>query len=564
MKLEGLLEEIKSKIDIVDFISDYVQLKKSGQNYKALCPFHAEKTPSFMVSQSKQIFHCFGCGIGGDVVSFFMKHENLSFNEAVQYISKKAGIKIKEFTFDKDLSEKREKLLNINKEAEKFFIKNLNGSGVAKTYLKNRGVEESSLHSFSTGYAPNERDGLIKYLKKIGYSDSLIKDAGLAVSDERGLRDVFRGRIIFPIYNYQNDVIAFGGRVLDDSLPKYLNSPETGIFKKGETLFALNLAKEEIRKKGYAIIVEGYLDTIVCHQYGFKNTVAPLGTALTSRQLQRLKPLTGKVVLVFDNDEAGVAAAKRSLEILSECNFRAKVLLLPEGEDPDSFLRKKGSQPFKKMLSEALSMTEFLLNTSKKDVIDTAKDVLGMISGIRDMIVADELLRELADSTRIDESVLRSELKQIKKKQRSHSLEGLGLMKAVRHREEYLLLSAIIAFPEKAEYVLSKLNIEDMRDETIRSLFKKIKAIGDMFTSGSLLNEADDEVRALITGLTLKPGFDLEHVDRNIEDCLQTLLRKRFNEKRKLAEESGDIALLNNLLKEKRKLLKGNTCGKIL
>jgi DNA primase len=564
MKFEQLLEEIKSKIDIVDFISDYIQLKKSGQTYKALCPFHSEKTPSFMVSQSKQIFHCFGCGVGGDVVSFLMKHENLSFNEAVQYISKKAGIQIREFTFDKDLSERREKLLHINSEAKKIFITNLNSSEVAKTYLKKREIEESSLHSFSIGYATNERDGLIKHLEKIGYSDSLIKDAGLAVSDERGFRDVFRGRIIFPISNYQNDVIAFGGRVLDDSLPKYLNSPETELFKKGETLFALNLAKDEIRKKGYAIIVEGYLDTILCHQFGFKNTVAPLGTALTSRQLRRLKPLTGKVVLVFDNDEAGVAAVKRSLEILSECDFRTKVLLLPEGEDPDSFLRKKGSQPFKRMLSEALSMTEFLLNTAKGDKIDTAREVLVMISGIRDMIVADELLRELADRTRIDESVLRSELKQIKKKTRSNSFEGLGLMKVAKHKEEYLLLSAIIAFPEKTEYVLSRLDIEDLKDETIKSLFKKIKTLGNMFTMGSLLNEADDEERALITGLSLKPGFDIEHVDRNIEDCLQTLFQKRFNEKRKLAEESGDIALLNKLLKEKRKLVKGNTYGRML
>jgi DNA primase len=564
MKFERLLEEIKSKIDIVDFISDYVQLKKSGQNYKALCPFHSEKTPSFMVSQSKQIFHCFGCGIGGDVVSFMMKHENLSFNEAVQHISKKAGIKFTDFKFDKDFSEKREKLLHINREAMEFFIKNLHGSEVAKTYLKKRGIEEPSLHSFSIGYATNERDGLIKYLEKIGYSDSLGKDAGLAVSDERGFRDVFRGRIIFPICNYQNDVVAFGGRVLDDSLPKYLNSPETEIFKKGETLFAMNFAKDEIRKKGYAIIVEGYLDAIVCHQYGFKNTVAPLGTALTSRQLQRIKPLAGKVVLVFDNDEAGVAAAKRSLEILSEYNFRTKVLLLPEGEDPDSFLRKKGSQPFKRMLSEALSMTDFLLNTSKGDKIDTARDVLEMISGMRDMIVADGLLRELADRTRIDESVLRSELKKIKKKEKSHGLEGLGLMKVTKHKEEYLLLSAIIAFPEKAEYVLSILDIEDLRDETIRSLFKKIRALGNIFTTGSLLNEADDEERALITGLSLKPGFDIEHVDRNIEDCLQTLSRKRFNEKRKRAEESGDIELLNKLLKEKRKLVKGHTYGRIL
>jgi len=563
MKFERLLEEIRSKVDIVDFISDYVQLKKSGQNYKALCPFHAEKTPSFMVSQPKQIFHCFGCGAGGDVVSFLMKHETLSFNEAIQVIAKKAGIKIREFAFDKDRSEKREKLLTINREASNFFIRNLRDSEAASAYLKKRGIEEVSLQGFSIGYALHKRDSLLKYLKKMGYSDSLIKDAGLIVSDERGVRDVFRGRIIFPICNYQNEVVAFGGRVLDDALPKYLNSPETELFKKGETLFALNLAKEEIRKKGYAMLVEGYLDTIICHQYGFKNTVAPLGTALTSKQLQRLKPLTNKVVLVFDSDAAGISAAKRSLEILSQCNFRAKVLLLPEGEDPDSFLRKKGSNSFKRLLAGALSMTEFLLNTLKRDRIDAAREILSMISSIGDMIVADELLRELSEKTRIDESVLRSELKQIKRNVRSSVLEGLGLMKAAQYMEEYLLLSALIAFPEKAEYVLSRIDIQDLKDDIIRSLFKKIKSLGKTFTLKSLLNEAEED-RALITGLSLKPGFDLEHIDRNIEDCLQTMMQKQFEEKRKQAEESGDVSLLNALLKEKRKHLKGHMHGRIL
>jgi len=563
MNIERLLEEIKSKVDIVDFISDYAQLKKSGQNYKALCPFHSEKTPSFMVSPTKQIFHCFGCGVGGDVVSFLMKHDNISFNEAIRYISKKTGITIREYFFDKGLSEKREKIFNVNKEAMNFFIKNLNSSKMAMAYLKNRGVEETSLYRFSIGYAPDERDGLIKYLKKKGYGDSLMRDAGLAVSDERGLRDVFRGRIIFPIFNYQNDVIAFGGRVRDDSLPKYLNSPETEVFKKSETLFALNFAKEEIRKEGYAIIVEGYLDAIICHQYGFKNTVAPLGTALTSRQLQRLKLLTGKAVIVFDNDEAGVSAARRSLEILSECDFRAKVLLLPEGEDPDSFLRKKGSQPFNKMLTNGMSMIEFLLSISKGDKIDTVREVLRTISGMTDLIIADELLSELADRTRINESVLRSELKKVKKKVRPNSLEGIGMMKKASFKEEYLLISAIIAFPEKAEYILSRIDIEDLRDKTIKSLFKKIRVLGDKLTIGSLSNEANDEEKVLITGLSLKPGFDLEHVDRNIDDCLQTLLQKRFEEKRRLAEESGDIALLNKLLEEKRNLLKGHTYGRI-
>jgi DNA primase len=378
------------------------------------------------------------------------------------------------------------------------------------------------------------------------------------VSDERGYRDVFRGRIIFPLFNYQNDVIAFGGRVMDDALPKYLNSPETEVFKKGETLFALNLAKDEIRKAGFAIIVEGYLDAISCHQYGFKNTIAPLGTALTSRHLQRLKSLAGKVILVFDSDEAGVAAAKRSLALLCECDFRARVLLLPQGEDPDSFLRKNGSEPFRRMLTDAVSMIDFIFTTSKGDKIETVKEALGMIALMRDLIVAGEMLRELAERSKSNESDLRSELKKFKKKTgRPHSLETFRPTRAAKN-EEHLLLSAVIAFPEKAETVLSQLNIDDLREETIRSLFNKIKASGGKVTMSDLLNEVDDEEKALITQLSLRPGFDLEHVDKNIDDCLHVLTKKRLEEKRKLAEESEDVALLNALLKEKRKLLKTN------
>jgi len=557
MKFEKLLEEIKTRIDIVDFISEYVQLRKSGQNFKALCPFHSEKTPSFMVNPSKQIFHCFGCGVGGDVVSFMMKHENIPFNEALHNVAKKAGIDLREFKFDKEHTEKRDRILQINREAMNYFIKNLKGSEKAKTYLRKRGIEEDSLKGFSIGYATAERDGLIKHVKKMGYSDSVIKEAGLAVSYEKGSRDIFRERIIFPIFNNQGDTVAFGGRVLDDSLPKYLNSPETGVFKKGETLFGLNLAKEEIRRKGYSLIVEGYLDTIVCHQYGFKNTVAPLGTALTSKQLQRLKPLTGRIVLVFDNDNAGVAAAKRSLTILFENNFRAKVLLLPEGEDPDSFLRKEGSQPFKKMLSNAMSVIEFLVVTSKSDKIDTVREALEMISNINDLIIADELLVELSDRTRINETALRGELKKIKKKTRT-SISGIVKQdKKIENKEEYLLLSAMISFPEKADYVLSRLDVDELKVESVRSLFKKIKGLGDKLNTGSILDKADDEEKSMVTELSLQPGFDLEHVDRNIDDCLQTIAQKRFDEKRKQAEESGDITLLNVLLKEKRKLLKG-------
>jgi DNA primase len=566
MKAERLLEEIKSKIDIVDFVSDYVQLKKSGQNYKGLCPFHAEKTPSFMVNQAKQIFHCFGCGIGGDVISFLMKHDNLSFNEATRYIAKKAGVEITEPRFDKGVSERREKILHIQSEAMEFFIRNLKSSESAQTYLKNRGINETSIDSFHIGYATNERDALLKYLKKRGFTDSLIKDAGLAIASASGggksYRDVFRGRIIFPIFSHQNDVIAFGGRVMDDSMPKYLNSPETEIFKKGDILFAINLSKDEIRKNGYAIIVEGYLDAIVCHQYGFKNTVAPLGTALTLRQLHRLKLLAKKVVLVFDGDEAGISAARRSLSIVCESDFRARILLLPEGEDPDSFLRKNGSQPFKKMLSDTVSMIEFLLNASSAsgggDRIDSVREALGMIATVKDLIIADEMLGELADRSRINESVLRSELKKIKRKPGSHTAEGLEPARRTYSREEYLLLSAIIAFPEKTDNVFSRFNIEDLKDETIRSIFKKIKTSVDKLNINSLLTKSDDTEKALITELSLNPGFDLEHVDKNISDCLHRLAQRRFEERGKLAlaKEPDDAALHNSLLKEKRKLIK--------
>jgi len=554
MKSDRLLEEIKSKVDIVEFISDYVLLKRVGTNYKGLCPFHPEKIPSFMVSPSKQIFHCFGCGTGGDVVSFLIKHENFSFGEAIRYLAKRAGIKITEFPFDRERSERRERILQINSEAMKFFVKNLKGSGLARTYLKKRGVDESSLQRFSIGYAADEQVSLLRYLKKMGHSEMAIKDAGLVVSEERGYRDLFRGRIIFPILNLQNDVIAFGGRVMDDSLPKYINSPETDVFKKGETLFALNLAKEEIRKEAYAIIVEGYLDAIACHQYGFPNSVAPLGTALTTRHLQRLKQLSDKVVLIFDSDEAGIAAAKRSLAILSEVDFRARVLLLPEGEDPDSFLRKNGGQAFEKLLPRAQSMIEFILNTSKGDRIETVREALGMIAHMGDLIIAGEMLHELAERSRSNESDLRSQLQKMKKKTRPQRREAVEPVTDVKNREEYLLLSTVIAFPEKAGKVLSRLNMEDLREETVKSLFKKIKA-SDKSTIRYLLNEADNEEKALITRLSLKPGFDLEQVERNIDDCLHMLKKKKLDEKRRMAEESGDIALLNSLLKEKRKIL---------
>ena len=557
MKAGGLLEEIKSHIDIVEFISDYVALKKSGQNYKGLCPFHSEKTPSFMVSQPKQIFHCFGCAAGGDVVSFLMKHDNLPFGEALQYLAKKAGLKITDSAFDTNFSAKRQKILQVNEEAMKFYMRALRQSNTAMAYLRQRGVSEDALTTFSIGYAPDQRNTLSLHLKKMGHSDSILMNAGLAVADGKGCRDWFRGRILFPIFTMRNDIVAFGGRVMDNALPKYINSPETEIFKKSETLYAINLSKDEIRKKGYALIVEGYLDAIMCHQHGFKNTVAPLGTALTSRHVHKLKSLTNGVVLVFDSDDAGVSAARRSLSILCETDIRAKVLLLPPGEDPDSFLRKTGSEPFRKSLSSAQSMIEFLLSSAKGERIEAIREALAMIASMKDLLQADELVRELVDRSKINESVLRSELEKMRQKAHAHTREKPQHAAAPFNREELLLLSALLSFPEKSHSVLSQLTLEDIRDETIRSLLHKINKHGDTVTIPILLNDADDAERTLITGLSLNPGFDPEHVDKNIDDCLLKLKQRKDEKERQLAEDTGDITRLDSLLKEKRKSIKG-------
>ena len=557
MKAGGLLEEIKSHIDIVEFISDYVALKKSGQNYKGLCPFHSEKTPSFMVSQTKQIFHCFGCAAGGDVVSFLMKHDNLPFGEALQYLAKKAGLKITDSAFDTNFSAKRQKILQVNEEAMKFYMRALRQSNTAMAYLKKRGISEDALTNFSIGYAPDQRNTLSLHLKKMGHSDSIMMNAGLSVADGKGCRDWFRGRILFPICNMRNDIVAFGGRVMDNALPKYINSPETEIFKKSETLYAINLSKDEIRKKGYALIVEGYLDAIMCHQHGFKNTVAPLGTALTSRHVQKLKSLTKSVVLVFDSDDAGVSAARRSLSILCETDIRAKVLLLPPGEDPDSFLRKTGSEPFRKSLSSAQSMIEFLLSSAKGERIEVVREALAMIASMKDLLQADELIRELVDRSKINESVLRSELDKMRQKAHAQTREKPLHAAAPFNREELLLLSALLSFPEKSHSVLAQLTLEDIRDETIRSLLRKIHIHGDTVTIPILLNDADDAERTLITGLSLNPGFDPEHVDKNIDDCLLKLKQRKDEKERQLAEDTGDITRLDSLLKEKRKSIKG-------
>jgi DNA primase len=555
MKNERLLEGIKSRIDIVDFISDYVQLKKAGQNWQGLCPFHQEKTPSFMVSQSKQIFHCFGCGAGGDVITFLLKHDSLSFHEAVTILAKKAGIPLDAIRRDPKNIEKDELVRKALHEAGRFFASQLKSSKDAETYIKGRDVSLESIKLFQLGYAPSGWSNLLNHMRKNGYSDTVIKDAGLAVSGNTGLYDMFRERIMFPIQSTTGDVIAFGGRAMDNSMPKYINSPETPVFKKSETLYGLHTGKEAIREKGFVLIVEGYMDVIICHQYGFRNVVAPLGTSLTSGHLHRLRRLTSEAVVVFDGDAAGISAAKRSLPLLCQNNFKAKLLVLPEGEDPDSYLRINGAEAFSALLGKTQSMVDFLFSVSRGGRVDTVREALTLIAQNADSLAADEMLMELSGKTRISEVTVREEFRKIKNRTVAGDRKAAEPRLSKGRREEYFLLSAVIHFPEKLNYVLSRLDMRDIGDKTVLSLFEKIAAAPERNNPGDIPELAGEEERIMFTKLSVEPGFDLEHADRNIEDCLRSIEKKKFDEKFRQAESTGDIQLFNALLMEKKKLL---------
>ncbi len=557
MRSDRVLEDIKERIDIVDFISGYVQLRKSGQNWKGLCPFHTEKSPSFMVSQAKQIYHCFGCGAGGDVIGFLVNYERMTFPEALQVLAEKAGVKLPAFGQDKKVIEKGEQIRHALAHATEFYSRKLSESKSASAYIKKRGVTEESMSLFRLGYAPAGWSNLLKHLKQAGHSDAVIREAGLAVAGDKGLYDMFRERVIFPIMGTNGNVIAFGGRAMDDSLPKYINSPETPVFRKSETLYGLYTAKEAIRQKDYALIVEGYMDVIICHQYGFKNGVAPLGTSLTSGHLLKLRKLTKEVVVVFDGDAAGIAAAKRALPLLAQHDFHAKILILPDNEDPDSYLGKHGSESFSILIEKAESVTDFILSASKGQRSEAVREALTVIVERQDTIEAEQMLIELAGKTRISEATLREEYRKLRAKKTGMPIKPVQTKAAPRNRaEEELLLSAIIAFPDKADAVLSRIDPDEIKDAAVSSLFRKIAALYDRTNIAGILDHASEEDRLLFTRLSVAPGFDPEFVDRNIEDCFIKIEKRKFEERLLHARAADDIQLINALLLEKKKLIK--------
>ena len=368
---DDIIEEVRQKNDIVDVVSQYVKLTRKGSSYFGLCPFHNEKTPSFSVTPGKQMYYCFGCGAGGNVFNFIMEYENYTFGEALKHLADRAGVELPQIEYSKEVREKaqeRAELLEINKQAAQYFYYQLRTEKSAQgyQYLTGRGLSEETMRKFGLGYSDKFGGGLYQFLKSKGYGDDRLRESGLFNVDERhGMYDKFWNRVIFPIMDVNNRVIGFGGRVMGDGKPKYLNSPETKIFDKSRNLYGLNVARTTRRK--YLILCEGYMDVSSMHQAGFTNAVASLGTALTSGHASLLKRYTQEVLLLYDSDEAGVRAALRAIPILREAGVNSRVVNLRPYKDPDEFIKNLGAEAFEERLEQASDSFMFRVSIAESE-----------------------------------------------------------------------------------------------------------------------------------------------------------------------------------------------------
>ncbi len=421
---EDIIEEIRSRNEIVDVISRYIQLNKSGRNHKGLCPFHHEKTPSFMVSDEKQLYHCFGCGEAGNIINFVMKAENLDFIDAVTLMGQWVGIHVEEISSKKQDNEeisRKNRIYEINREAALFYYRNLSKQkNLGLAYFRRRGLQENTIKRFGLGYAEDQWEALNVYLLKKGYSQELIHEAGLVLErkSKDGFYDRFRNRVIFPIINTTGNVLGFGGRALDDSLPKYLNSPETPVFNKGSNLFGLNLAKKEAGKDKRIIVVEGYMDVISLQQYDIKNVVASLGTALTKSQGELLKRYSDEIIIAYDSDVAGQKATLRGLDVLGELGCKVRVVRLIEAKDPDDFIREKGKEAFLKEIEKALPLIDYKIlltrmenNLSTTDgKVNFVKAVAVLLKQVKSPVEVDAYIKKVAMESQISEEAIKREI----------------------------------------------------------------------------------------------------------------------------------------------------------
>jgi DNA primase len=543
---QRFIDDLKQQADIVVVIQDYVSLKKTGANYKGLCPFHGEKTPSFQVNRDKGFFHCFGCNVGGDVLKFLELHEKIGFGDAVKLLAQRFGVPLPEMEQSDEQrtnAAERETLLNVHEAAAAWFRQQLasNAGTRIRRQIENRGVTEATSAALGLGYAPTSRDALKSALLQQGFSQAMLLRAGLVVQREDGtVVDRFRNRLIIPICRDTGSVIAFGGRAVDtDQQPKYLNSPETPVYSKGRTLYGLNLSKNAIRQRKFAILVEGYFDFAQVYQGGFQGVVASCGTALTPQQAQQLRRFTSKVVLSFDPDAAGQGAAAKSCEMLVAEGFAVNVAVLPAGDDPDTFIRKRGSQGYAERLEHSTPYLEYLLDraasshnlNTDEGRVTFLGDMLPVAGRIPDAAMRDRFADRLAFKARVTDDVVRAEIrKAVVQKQgtfaRRDVLPSFGRVT----KAEKGLIWLLVHQPEDSLEALATLDgvdFEGLAGGRILDLAQKLNE-DKGFSPAALLERLTDVDVQLVTAIASEGEA---HV-RDAHDCVRILKRLRWERER--------------------------------
>lgn len=573
------VDEVRAAADIVRIVGDYVKLRKAGANWMGLCPFHQEKTPSFAVHPVKQIFHCFGCGVGGDVFKFVMVIENLTFPEALRHVGEKVGITIRESYGEAASDENaklREALFKIHEVAGKFFAAQLTATAegrAARAYLEDRGLSGEAIGRFRLGYAPSDGQALARILAGEGFGAEAIEKSGLLIREAEGRQPYgrFRRRVIFPIANERGKVVAFGGRALGDDTPKYLNSPETPIYTKGRVLYNLHAAAGTIRKLDYAILVEGYMDCITVASSGIENVVASCGTSLTGGQTRLLGRSTHRAVVNYDPDSAGVAATERSLTLLLEEGFEVKVLALPGSLDPDSFVRQKGATAYRERLAASPSYLDYLTErtVAQHDLakpegkIAAANALLPYLTRVPNPMLRAELAQRLADRLRLDNRLLTEELKRVAtqgQKELAVPAERLSVPASLAEKQ---LLRAFFGSEELAdEFLPEVVKSGDAQGLPGEGIFKQLQAMrerGEAVDVTRLEDSLSPEEKHLAYEAALTAG-DLPDRDQ-LRACLHALRRKRLERERdglrsaiEAADRAKDMGRLAELQKTKVQL----------
>ena len=554
---DEIIDEVRQTNDIVDIISQYVHLKRSGRNFFGLCPFHNEKSPSFSVSPDKQIFHCFGCGVGGNVFTFLTKIEGINFIEAVQTLAERSNIQLPtlENRGDSLKEELKAKVYKVNEFAANYYHENLYKpeSKIAQEYIKKRKLTNETLKSFQIGFS-GKFDELYKALKKEGFNDPEILESGLVNKNDNGTYiDRYRNRLMFPICDARGRVIAFGGRVLDDSKPKYINSPENIVYSKGRHLFGLNVAKKSDVKK--ILIVEGYMDVISLHQRGVKNVVASLGTAMTQQQGWLLRKSSEQIILSFDSDEAGLSAKMRALDILQNMGCDIRILQMEGAKDPDEYIIKYGSARFQSLIEKALSVVEFKVKILKRnldlnntnDKIKFLNEIAKLISKIDNTIEKEVYIERIAKSYNISKEAIYAEVNKLSyataKGQKilekskpviSHKkVEKNKVSEAIVKKENTILSLLLMGDLNVFQIIKQNIKVEDFKDSLNQQIAKKLY---EEFEKGNsningILDNLEEEEQNRIT-MIMADDYEIKDVEKAIDDIIQSYEKEKLNERK--------------------------------